>query len=79
MACKDKNKDKKIIAHWKSKKGQEKVIQEPEYEIHTWQGDLLDIQYLGIDLDRVVYITREEKIWTVQVINNTNMGSSKTY
>ena len=67
MACKDKDRDKKIIAHWKSKKEQERVIQEPEYEVHTWEGELLDIQYLGIDLDKVDYIKKEGDVWIVQV------------
>ena len=57
MGCKDKIRDQRILAEIKRRK--EAMIEEPVFEYLVLNGSLWELQFAGIEEERIVSITRE--------------------
>jgi len=65
MGCPNKKKDKEIIAEIERRRT---VPQELDCQSFTWIGAFIDIQWIGIDLENIISITKDdERQWTALV------------
>ncbi len=72
MACPDRMKDARIIAEIERRKAMVEGRVEPDHEpimLHTWAGDLWELQFLGIDQNRITNIEQVSPgVWVVSYL-----------